>query len=31
MRTEHITSNTLAAPRFALGENVARMVLLRAG
>lgn len=24
MRTEHITSKTLAAPRFALGENVAR-------
>nr|MBO2512068.1 phage antirepressor protein [Gammaproteobacteria bacterium] len=24
MRTEHITSNTLAAPRFALSENVAR-------
>ena len=28
MRTEHITSNTLAAPRFALGENVARNVTM---
>lgn len=28
MRTEHITSNTLAAPRFALSENVARNVKL---
>ena len=28
MRTEHITSNTLAAPRFALSENVARNVTM---
>lgn len=28
MRTEHITSKTLAAPRFALSENVARNVTM---